>query len=290
MHIRQTVLILLLSFSVGMSRGLAQKIEASRANRDQIIRLETALNHLTVIEVSEPVRMVAVGSPSFKVERRDNKVFIQPLEQGQSTNLFIWTPTARYSYELAPAGSVTGMHFAIDLSLASIPEGENRLEVLRKTAAAVDSNAVTTRALVGSVPVRSKGAHSTEDRVAVVLKDVLKMQDRMLIRYSIQNRGSATYQIDPPEVILLREPKSQRSLRALSLTQLNGKEARRIQKKGKTPLTIIQTDMQSRSVKPGDEVIGVVGIELISPSSDPTVLELQFPADQKGRVIATLVL
>ena len=48
------------------------------------MRVETALNHLTIIELSEPITMVAAGSPAFKIERRENKVFIQPLEEGKA--------------------------------------------------------------------------------------------------------------------------------------------------------------------------------------------------------------
>src|ERR1035438_1822120 len=59
----------------------AQKIENETASRERVVRVQTAMNHLTVIEVGEPVTTVAVGSPqSFKVERRENKVFIQPLD------------------------------------------------------------------------------------------------------------------------------------------------------------------------------------------------------------------
>ena len=67
-----------------------------------------------MIELGEPVTQVAAGSSSFKIEWRENKVFIQPLEPGATTNLFIWTASGRLSYELVPAGSVEQMHFAID--------------------------------------------------------------------------------------------------------------------------------------------------------------------------------
>ena len=93
---------------------LGQKIETLKPDRHRIVRLETALNHLTVIEVSEPVVMVAAGSQSFKIERRENKVFVQPLEENVSTNLFVWTSGTRYNYELVPAGQISDMHFAVD--------------------------------------------------------------------------------------------------------------------------------------------------------------------------------
>src|ERR1700688_4554280 len=94
----------------------AQKIDNETPSRERVVRVQTAMNHLTVIEVAEPVTTVAVGSPqSFKVERRENKVFIQPLVENVSTNLFIWTATTRLNYELVPAINDAGqMDFAID--------------------------------------------------------------------------------------------------------------------------------------------------------------------------------
>src|ERR1700758_2969776 len=94
----------------------AQKIDTETPSRERVVRVQTAMNHLTVIEVAEPVTTVAVGSPqAFKVERRENKVFIQPLQDGAATNLFIWTATTRLNYELVPAVSDAGqMDLAID--------------------------------------------------------------------------------------------------------------------------------------------------------------------------------
>ena len=91
-----------------------QKIETQKADRMKITRLATTQNHLSVLEFNEPVKEVAVGSSNFKVEWRENKVFIQPLEPDATTNLFIWTASGRQSYELVPAASVEEMHFAID--------------------------------------------------------------------------------------------------------------------------------------------------------------------------------
>jgi len=92
----------------------AQKIETQVAGDATITRVQTALNHLTVIQLSEPVLSVAAGSQAFRVEWRENKVFIEPTEPNASTNLFIWTKSGRLNYELAPAGTVAQMDFAID--------------------------------------------------------------------------------------------------------------------------------------------------------------------------------
>ena len=79
-----------------------------------MIRVETAPNHLSVIELAEAVTKVAAGSSSYKIEWRGHKVFVQPLDPEATTNLFIWTASGRLSYELVPAPSVEEMHFAID--------------------------------------------------------------------------------------------------------------------------------------------------------------------------------
>src|SRR5664280_3556346 len=101
---------------------VAQKIEIETSDRTRIVHLKTALNHLTVIEVGDPVIEVAAGSPSFKVEWRENKVFVQPTEADAATNLFIWTASQRLNYELEPAESVAGMDFAVDQAPVHIAE------------------------------------------------------------------------------------------------------------------------------------------------------------------------
>ena len=99
---------------VAVGSVMGQKIETQASNGAAITRVQTALNHLTVIQLSEPVMWVAAGSQAFKVEWRENKVFIEPTEPNASTNLFIWTKSGRLNYELEPAGEVAQMHFAID--------------------------------------------------------------------------------------------------------------------------------------------------------------------------------
>src|ERR1700694_2082868 len=104
----------LMLIAIATQTAFGEKIETQKPNRNKTTRLGTTQNHLSVIELGEPVTQVAAGSSSFKIEWRENKVFIQPLEPDATTNLLIWTAPGRLSYELVPAGSVEEMHFAID--------------------------------------------------------------------------------------------------------------------------------------------------------------------------------
>src|SRR6516165_1932239 len=108
------ILMTLALLTLTLVPAMAQKIGTEASDRTRIVHLKTALNHLTVIEVGEPVVEVAAGSPTFKVEWRDNKVFVQPTEADAATNLFIWTATQRLNYELEPAGAISSMDFAVD--------------------------------------------------------------------------------------------------------------------------------------------------------------------------------
>src|ERR1700726_3772840 len=67
---------------------------------DAVVHVATALNHLTVLEFHEPVTMAAAGSSDFQIERESNKVFVKPVKSGAATDLFVWTASRRFAYEL----------------------------------------------------------------------------------------------------------------------------------------------------------------------------------------------
>lgn len=265
--------------------ALAQKIEVSPANPDRIVRVETALNHLTVIEVPEAITTVATGSSAFKIERRENKVFVQPLEEGESTNLFIWTAAHRYSYELAPAGSVTAMHFAVDHKESASTASEDS-PAEPKT----ESNEAASNALLRSIPVRWRGSRPDDNQVAVEFRDVLKLSDRWLIRYAVVNRSAEPYPLHKPRIALMNSPISKLSLLPLSGVQLGPREASHVRSDNQQRLDAMQAETEAEIVAPGQEAIGVVGIAPLVETVKPSVLQFEFPSDKRGRVTGMLVL
>ncbi len=196
----------------------AQKIESETPSREHVVRVQTAMNHLTVIEVGEPVTTVAVGSPqSFKVERRDNKVFVQPLVESVSTNLFIWTASTRLNYELVPAISdPEQMDFAIDYRQ---PQPQAQLTQPAQTQPVAPVSAVPGEMLLNSTPVRLVGTEPKAN-VGVLIRDVYRKQDEVFIRYSIENRSSQTFRTGEPTAVSLRGLKFDRSLWGFQNSQL----------------------------------------------------------------------
>jgi hypothetical protein len=264
-----------------------QKIETQKPDRTRITRVETALNHLTVIEVGDPVEQVAAGSASYKVEWRGNKVFVQPLEPDVETNLFIWTRSGtRLSYELAPAGAVEKMHFAIDqepvVTAAATP-----LQLAPATAA--EKPAIPSEMLYKSVPVQFAGAPGGKPKVAVEVRDLYEKDGKVYLRYAIRNNGQSAYEPGAPVVYTLEEPRARVSLISLRRTQLGASFASQVAAKSIEELKVVHSQLAASVVAPGGETVGLLAFER-PQTAGVTVLRLMFGADRKQKVTAILVL
>jgi hypothetical protein len=260
-----------------------QKIETEKPDRNQIVHVQTALNHLTVIEVGEPVITVAAGSPSFKIEWRDNKVFVQPTEPGTSTNLFIWTASGRLNYELEPAGTVGQMDFALDQSPA--PMASKPVAQAKPLSPPGPTEVLKDLSLIGS-PIWVDGLKESKNRVIVLLEDVYHRDDKVFIRYAIRNRSKNPYSLSTPQVWEFDVP---RPLYGLSNTQLTANEMSHLKSTGHSQVQVVEADASSPTVKPGEVSVGVVGVKLPA-TRGRTVLHFVFPEYGSGQPTATLVL
>lgn len=262
-----------------------QKVEVQKLDHGQILHVQTALNHLTVLEMNEPVSTVAVGSPLFKVEWRENKVFIQPTEPNVATNLFVWTASGRFNYELDPAGSVPQMDFAIDQPVAGPP-----IVPLSANQSGRPSSPSPAEVLIDAKPVRLYGSSSDKNRVAVYLTDLLEHDGQIFIRYTIRNQTQKAYVPGAPQVVALNGPRYRESLYALSNAQLSSDDAARLKCNGETAVEVAKDEIRSARIEPGQETSGIVAIKLPPMHAKPTVLRLTFLGSPKGPINATLVL
>src|SRR5579864_5144877 len=98
----------------GIALASAADAPVAAPPETEVVRVRTALGHLTVLEFGEPVALVAVGGSSFQIERHEDKVFIKPLESGTATDLIVWTRSRRFIYELEAPGEVKDMNFLLD--------------------------------------------------------------------------------------------------------------------------------------------------------------------------------
>jgi hypothetical protein len=275
------ILTTLIVLSATFVPAVAQKIGTETNDRTRIVHLKTALNHLTVIEVGEPVIEVASGSPSFKVEWRENKVFVQPTEADAATNLFIWTATQRLNYELEPAGSVATMDFAVD-------QAPVHADPTKPTSAASPAPALSsiTELLLAGKPVRMLPSKQRSSKpVEVWISDLYEKDGRLLIRYAVSNHGAQPYSIETPQVYQLDGVRSSQSLYPFVDSQLGDEQASKLKIKQETPVKVLDGRLQSEEIAPGEEVVGVVALQVAS-STNPTILRLQFPnSNQSGNAL-----
>ena len=267
----------------------AQKIETEKSDRHKVIRVETAPNHLSIIELADPVTEVAAGSSSFKIEWRGNKVFVQPLDPEATTNLFIWTASERLSYELVPAHSVAEMDFAIDQEPSPKPVKTALSQKPVVNPRAAQDAKLANAMLFASTPVRLAGHPKNLDRVQIILNDVYREKDCVYVRYEIQNKGKTTYIPAAPGVFSLRSPHPSSSLYPLSKTQLVGNTIR-VKSQGLSPVTVVSAQTRDKAIAPGSTAWGLVAFELPPRTDRPTVVKFAFPSDGAGEVSALLVL
>jgi hypothetical protein len=258
-----------------------QRIELQPADRAVVKRVETAMNHLTVIELAEPVTLAAAGSPLFKIERQGNKVLIQPIEEGVSTNLFIWTNSGRFTYELVPAQSIETTHFAIDQQ-AELPAQPAEVKPANNPATLADE------ILRFGNPIRNAAPRSFVQQPEVVISDVLQKADRLLIRYTIQNFTTHPFTTRRPEVYIVESPRSPVSLHAYRFTQLEPRVAAGIRDEGVR--LVPSTDSTfSEVVEAGHHKSGILSLNPIEQGSTPAVLRLVFPSDSSTAPISVTV-
>lgn len=256
-----------------------QKIEHESSDRSQIIHLKTALNHLTVIELREPVTQVATGSQSFKVEWRENKVFVQPTETDASTNLFIWTASERLNYELEPAGAVAAMDFAVD----QIP-----LAQPKSVSVPPQPQSSPTEILLAGKVVRLESAKPSRKPIEVTIRDLYERDGSLLVRYAVRNRGNHVYEMSAPKVYELTGVRYPQSLYPLVDSQLGDQESSRVTAKEQIPVPVLENHLQTEHVAPGEESCGVLAVRLRS-NTEPTILRFQFPNEDKQQIAALLV-
>jgi hypothetical protein len=271
----------------------AQKIETATPIRDRVVPIHTALDHLTVIEVGEPVVTVAAGSAAFKVEWRDNKVFIEPTEPGVSTNLFIWTASSRLNYELESAGEVGKMDFAIDYPSPTPPSPAPKMP--NSSGSHVGGGDPPTKSseigpMLGGRPVHSESVKASGHGVDVFLKDLFEQNDTLFIRYEIRNNSNNVYVPGLPRVFALNGVHSSQSLVGRENSQLSEPEAQRLKANGQSLLPVVDGKSRSAQLAPGEETVGVVEIKLPPASQKANVLRIDFSQDARGPVAAMLVL
>lgn len=263
---RRLVSLVLFFFLALCAFAVCQQTDSPSPNA--VVRVETALNHLTVLEFHEPVTMAAAGSSDFQIERESNKVFIKPIKSGAATDLFVWTASRRFAYELEITHEVKDMNFAIDSAQPAPPPPKPM----------VDTDAVAdlmlTRALLGAKEIKQKNVRKVKGQINVRVEQVFHTQTTVYVHYTIENNSGLFYRVNAPEAFELRTDDSTVPLTRLAHTQLDRATLEELGDTREFSLPVIHAESESENLHPGERTQGVVPIR--QDLKSPTVVQLVF--------------
>ena len=246
-----------------------------------VVHVATALNHLTVLEFHEPVTMAAAGSSDFQIEREANKVFVKPIKSGAATDLFVWTASRRFAYELEITQEVKDMNFAIDTAQpAPAPAPKPVVETDTDQFADV----VLTRALMGAEEIKQTSARKAKGQVSVRVEQAFRTRSTVYIHYTMENNSGLFYRVNPPEAYQLKADDPPISLTSLTHTQLDRATLEELGDTHALALPVAHAEAEAEDLHPGETTQGVVPIR--QDLKSPVVVQLVF----RDGVKATFVL
>jgi hypothetical protein len=236
----------------------------------------TALNHLTVLEFHEPVAMAAAGSSDFQIERQDSRVFVKPTKAGVSTDLFVWTASRRFAYELETTAEVKNMNFAIDNSVPAPPAVSTHVDEF--------TDITLARAFLGTEQIDSSRVRAAKNEVEIRFAQAFRTRTSLYIHYTIANNSKKPYHVSAPIAYQLQADDASGHLPRLAHTQLDRQALQKLGNAQAIPLPVARVECGAEELQPGDAAQGVIAIR--QDLNSPTILQLVFD----GGVKATLVL
>jgi hypothetical protein len=249
-----------------------------------VVHVATALNHLTVLEFHEPVTMAAAGSSDFQIEREANKVFVKPVKSGASTDLFVWTASQRFAYELEITQEVKDMNFAIDTAQpAPAPVPVPGPKQMLGTDTEEFADVVLTRALLGAEEIKQRRARKAKGQVSVHVEQVFRTRSTVYIHYTIKNNSGLIYRVNTPEANQLQMDDSPISLLNLAHTQLDRATLEELGGTHEMALPVSHAETETDDLHPGETTQGVVSIR--KDLKSPAAVQLVFRDGVKATVV-----
>jgi len=246
-----------------------------------LVHVATALNHLTVLEFHEPVAMAAAGSSDFQIERQEDKVFIKPTKSGAATDLFVWTASRRFAYELETTAEVKNMNVSVDNPLPPAPVVLPNSGFSSHVEEFADM--MLTRAFLGAVDITPANPRAAKSVVRVRILQVFRTKTSLYVHYRIENDGRSAYHVTTPDVFELQAGHSTLSLPSFAYKQLDPRLLANLSDIYSVALPVPHAEAASEDLAPGESTEGVVAIR--QNLSSPTVVQLVFDSQVKATFV-----
>lgn len=276
----------------GASFAVAQNVVHQTVHSDQVIPIQTALNHISIIILPEKIVRVAAGSETMQIEWHENNVFIKPLQGGQATNLMVWTEHQFSAYELEAPGDVKQMTFVLDESASPLLQVKGvNASPAKPSADQVRSlrDSAINSALLEVTPIDGHDAHSPKNQVSVSIRDAVRDGDSVFVRFAVTNSGAQPYRVLSPQVFELTPKQNANLLPALANKQISDRAAVQFQSNQTAQIAIEESNFPEKDLSPGATAEGVIEIHP-KDAAKPNVYQFVFGDDSSHAVKATVVL
>ena len=246
--------------------------------------IATALHHVSVVQVPEPVENVALGSTQVHVEWHANNILIEPQRAGVDTNMVVFTHRTTYLYEIAAASEPGAMSWLVKERAPAPPppppvpspdevqrEHDRLFASLLLNARSVDTSTINPK------------KHSVAIRVAQVSEDA----HNYYVRLSATNTTTHTYRLQNA-VVMKIDPAFSADTAYKNVDRQIGTEAfKDFRAYQQTPVIAHGSTLDMTDMPPDTTMEWVVA--LTKPDVTPAIFRWTFAADQGTPVYAVAI-
>ena len=277
-------------FLAAGSIASAQTITHQTVKPNAVTPVATALNHLSLIELPEPITKAAVGSDDIHIEWHGNTVVLKPIRQGQSTNLFVWTEHTQSTYEILPPGDVTSAAFVIDQTngRTDTTKATEAQAKISETEIQKAADTLIAQAMLQSSVVNSHGVKDATDHVNVRITEVVRDKDALYVRYTVSNPGQHPYRVSDPTVFSFTPAAASNVVGSLKGLQIPEQKVQALGSGTTSNLMVREGRISNPDVNPGQTVDGVLCFK--QTDNQPQIYRFVFASDESHPVSAAAVL
>jgi hypothetical protein len=262
--------------------------KAQNINFQDLPHIHTALHHLTVIDLGEPIQFIAAADPeSFQIERAGDKVLLQPLKESATTNLILWTASRQVSYELDAPGDVAKMNVLVRNPPASVRAAVDQPSAKERQLIAV---AATTQAMLDAQDiVAAQPVKLSTTEVLVSILHVLHTGEGTYLQFQIVNHSTTPFRVTTPSITRLSPSQTPVSLLALRNHELSPQTLSGFKAKPDGTATKVAGESAQTDVLPGASTTGYVLVQGDSGTA-PEIFQLNFGSSASGSLVETVVI
>ncbi len=241
--------------------------------------IATALHHVSVVQVPEPVENVALGTPMVHVEWNGNKVLIQPQKPGIDTNMVVFTRRTTYLYEIAAAAEPTGMSYLVK---ESAPPPPPTPPIPSPAAIQREHDQLFSSILLKTQAIDSTKLRQKKHTVVVMIVQVPEDDGNYYVRLSVTNGSTHTYRLQNPTVQKIDPAFGAGAAYANIHRQLGQDEFNKFHNFQLTPVVSHGSTLEATDMPPDTTMDWVVA--LTKPEITPAIFRFIFAPDQGKHV------